>query len=170
MNLDTLFNDIYNKTYNSIFRYILSKCHNLSDIDDIIQDIYTDFYFILEKKAHKIENYEAYLMKITKNKIYKYYIYENKIKDTINDYEMLLTIPDNFKIEQATFEKFTTEDIWNETKNLNIITQKILILYFKEEYKINEIAQFLEINESTVKTKLYRGINDLKDNLRREYE
>ena len=170
MNLDALFNDIYSKTYSNIFRYILSKCHNLTDIDDIIQDVYTDFYFILEKKAHKLENYEAYLMQITKNKIYKHYTFKNKIKEERSDDEVLLNIADNFDIEEVTFEKFTNENIWNETKKLNIATQKILILYFKEGYKINEIAALLEMNSSSVKTKLYRGISDLKVSLERIYE
>lgn len=170
MNLSNLFNDIYNKTYNNIFCYTLSKCHNLSDIDDIIQDVYTDFYFVLEKKTSKIENYEAYLMQITKNKIFKYYFFKNKTKEERVDNEILLNIADNFDMEQAISKKFTNENIWNETKKLNITTQKILILYFKEEYKIKEIAKFLDMNEASVKTKLYRGINDLKVSLERIYE
>ena len=168
MKIDDLFNDIYNKTYNNIFCYILSKCHNLEDIDDIIQNVYTDFYFVLVKKAKKLENHEAYLMQITKNKIFKYYTFKNKSnksKEDTTDDEILLNIADDFDIEQTIFEKFTNETIWHETKKLNITTQKILILYFKADYKISEIAKCLEMKESSVKTKLYRGLNDLKTSL-----
>lgn len=165
MNIDILFNDIYNRTYNKVFSYILAKTQNITDVDDIIQDTYTDFYFILEKKYQKIDNKEAYLMKITKNKIAKYYSFKNKRKVESGSDEIILNIPDDFDLASDAFINFTIDEIWKETKELNIDTQKILILYFREDYKISDIGEMLKLNESTVKSKLYRGIADLKERL-----
>lgn len=107
-------------------------------------------------------------MQISKNKIFKYYVSQNK-KQEENNEEILENIPDNYSMEEEVFNKFQNEDIWDTTKLLNEVTQKILILYFRENYKIPEISHLLEINESTVKSKLYRGINDLKKSLERNY-
>ena len=45
-----LFEQIYNETYNNTFRYVICKCNNLNNIDDILQDTYLEFYRILKKR------------------------------------------------------------------------------------------------------------------------
>ena len=43
-----LFEQIYNETYNNTLKYIVCKCNNLNDIDDIIQDTYLEFFRVLK--------------------------------------------------------------------------------------------------------------------------
>ncbi|MBY0098333.1 RNA polymerase sigma factor [Mesobacillus maritimus] len=45
--------------------------------------------------------------------------------------------------------------------------REAIILYYFNEMKINEIAQFLEVNENTIKSRLTRGRSQLKEILRR---
>ena len=48
---------------------------------------------------------------------------------------------------------------------LNLVDEKyriILILYYVEEYKISEIADILEMNENTVKTRMARAREELR--------
>ena len=44
------FNEIYDATYSDILRYVIIKCHNINDANDIIQEIYLEFWKILNKK------------------------------------------------------------------------------------------------------------------------
>lgn len=62
------FEKIYDETYNNILRYIICKCNNLDDVDDIIQETYLELYKVLKDKK-KILNYESYIITIAKNKI-----------------------------------------------------------------------------------------------------
>ena len=34
------FSKIYDETYNDVLRYVVCKCSNISDVEDIIQNIY----------------------------------------------------------------------------------------------------------------------------------
>ncbi len=40
--------------------------------------------------------------------------------------------------------------------------KEILILYFFEGFRLKEIATILDMNENTVKTKMYRSLNALR--------
>ena len=64
------FEKIYNNTYNNVRKYIICKCYNLNDVDDIIQETYMELYKKLKEKK-EISNYQSYLITIAKNKINK---------------------------------------------------------------------------------------------------
>lgn len=44
------FNNIYDETYYDILKYIIIKCNNINDANDIIQEVYLEFWNILNKK------------------------------------------------------------------------------------------------------------------------
>lgn len=74
-----IFEKIYNETYNNTLKYIICKCGNLNDVDDIIQETYLEFYRVLKEKKH-ISDKQAYIITIAKNKIIKYFKSNEKIK------------------------------------------------------------------------------------------
>jgi len=45
--LTTFFNEVYDRTYDTVARYVISKCSNTDDIADIIQETYTELYAVL---------------------------------------------------------------------------------------------------------------------------
>ena len=63
------FQNIYHLTYPKISRYVVSKCRNIEDVKDILQNIYIDVYKKIDK-IDFIEN-EAYLYTLTKNNLDK---------------------------------------------------------------------------------------------------
>ena len=65
------FEKIYEDTYPTILKYLISKCPNLDDVNDMIQEIYLDLYQIL-KKNKKINDKKAFILGIAKNKLKKY--------------------------------------------------------------------------------------------------
>lgn len=72
MHQETLktFDDIYNETYKDISKYVILHAKNLSDVTDLIQNIYLNLF----KRLHSntIKNYKLYLFGIAKNEISKY--------------------------------------------------------------------------------------------------
>ena len=161
------FNDIYNKTYNLVVKYVVCKCNNIDDVNDIIQDIYIALYKQLLKN-NDIEDINNYVIGIAKNKINKYYGLLYKIKtislfSKINNIELKDNIIDNIDIEKVIIDKDNLEEKWQDLKNKNIIIFNIFYLYYVESLTIKEISNHLNINESTVKNYLYRTLKELKN-------
>ena len=51
------FDSIYNDTFNEIKRYVILKCRNIADVEDILQNIYTDAYKKLKKNVSVDKSY-----------------------------------------------------------------------------------------------------------------
>ncbi len=171
---EDIFDQIYNETYNYVLRFVISKCDNLDSVEDIMQDIYIKLHSIIKKDTSYITEYKSFLIKLARNELFKYYSLKNKLKlimlGSINKDDNESSIINNIKdeslnIEKEIIEKYDTEAIWSEIKKEDITTQKIIALYFLEEQKIKEISNLLNMNESSVKTKLYRAINRIKESL-----
>ncbi len=65
------FEKIYEDTYHTTLKYLIGKCPNLDDVNDILQETYMDLYQILNKKK-KINDEKAFILGIAKNKLKKY--------------------------------------------------------------------------------------------------
>ena len=44
-----IFNKYYNDTYENVLKYVVCKCLNMNDIEDIMQEIYLGVYKIVLK-------------------------------------------------------------------------------------------------------------------------
>ena len=152
---------MYNKTYNIVVKYVVCKCNNVDDINDIIQDAYIALYKQLLKN-NDIDNINNYVIGIAKNKINKYYGLSYKIKNLFTKTE-INNLKNNKNIEKNIIDKNNLEEIWKYLKNKNIIIFKIFYLYYVESLTIKEISNHLNINESTVKNHLYRTLKELKN-------
>ena len=157
---------MYNKTYNIVVKYVVCKCNNVDDINDIIQDAYIALYKQLLKN-NDIDNINNYVIGIAKNKINKYYGLSYKIKNLFTKTE-INNLKNNINIEKNIIDKNNLEEIWKYLKNKNIIIFKIFYLYYVESLTIKEISNHLNINESTVKNHLYRTLKELKNIYRGE--
>lgn len=73
------FEKIYEDTYNTTLKYVICKCYNLDDVNDIMQETYTELYKIL-KEDNTIRNMQAFVIGIARNKIIKYINNKGKIK------------------------------------------------------------------------------------------
>lgn len=157
------FDMLYKQTYDDVLKCVVCSCHNIDNVNDIIQNIYLAVFNKLQKK-HDID--KVYIMGICKNKIKDYYRFNYKEKiislfSAKNNIEMIDTIPSNINIEEDFILKYDTEMVWNYLKKKKIIIFKVFYLYFKLELTIKEIAQELNITESNVKHYLYRTLKEL---------
>ena len=160
------FNEVYNKTYDIVVKYVVCKCNNIDDVNDIIQDIYIALYKQLSKN-NNIENINQYVIGIAKNKINKYYGLSYKIKNLFTKTE-INNLKNNINIEKNIVDKDNLEEIWKYLKNKDIIIFKIFYLYYVESLTIKEISKHLNINESNVKNYLYRTLKELKNTYKGE--
>ena len=167
------FDKIYNLTYNHVLKYIICKCSNIEDVNDIIQETYLELYNAIIKEKN-IDDYHKYLIGIAKNKIRKHYHLLYKIK-TISifsqkesDLELIDTIKSDIDIEKIILNTDDLELIWNYLKKKKIIIQKIFYLYYELDLKIKDISKELEITESFVKNSIYRTLKELQELIRKD--
>ena len=49
--INSFFNEIYDRTFKNTIRYITAKCSNVDDIHEIVQEVYADVYSTLVNKV-----------------------------------------------------------------------------------------------------------------------
>ncbi len=161
------FEKIYNDTYNRTLKYIVVKCNNIEDVNDIMQDTYLELLNKIKRnKLEKVENIENYILGIASNIIKRHYT--KKKKENIISYDdeensVELLISDDFDLEENIITKENVDKIWSYIKGKELIIIKIFYLYYGLGLKISEIAQELEIGESNIKNKIYRTLKELKN-------
>jgi len=165
------FNKIYDDTYSDVLNYVIIKCHNVSDANDILQETYLEFWKILNKKELSDDNIKSYLIGIAINKIKKHYSLLKKLKTISffqknnNDIELIDTLESDFDIEDITIKDDNWRQVWEylkKKKNQNI--PKVFYLYYKEELTIKEISELLEVGEPYIKNLIYRTLKELYAN------
>ena len=157
------FENIYQRTYDNTLKFIVIKCNNIDDINDIIQDTYIELYHKLQRKNIDVENEKNYIVGIAKNIIKRHY---RKVKNesneiSINEYENM-EVSDDIDIEDNFITQENAKDVWNYIENKDIITTKVFYLYYILDYKIEEIAEEMNLNLSNVKSRIYRNIKEMK--------
>ncbi len=162
------FNNIYDNTYDDILKYIIIKCHNVNDANDILQETYLELWKILNRKELSENNIKSYLIGVALNKIKKHYTCLSKIK-TISlfakndkDIELIETVEDDLNIENIVIKNDDWNNIWKYIKSKkNQDIPKVFYLYYRLELSIKEISNALKVNESYVKNLIYRTLKEL---------
>ena len=162
------FNDIYDKTYSDIMRYVIVKCHNINDANDIIQDVYFELWKILNKKEVVETNIKSFLIGIAINKIKKHYSLIQRFKTISffdkdsNDIELIDNIKSDIDIEDLVIKNDDWNSVWKYLKNKkNQDIPKVFYLYYKLGLSLKEISNELDKSESYIKNLIYRTLKEL---------
>ncbi len=165
------FNEIYDKTHLDLLKYVIIKCHDINDTNDIIQETYLEFWNILNRKEISNINIKNYIIGIANNKIKKHYTLLQKLK-TISlfetndkDIELIDTLEDAMNINEIIIQADNWNTIWKYIKSKkNQDIPKVFYLYYKLELSIKEISKELNTSESYIKHLIYRTLHELQDN------
>lgn len=154
-----LFETVYDKTKENTYRYIAAKCYNIDDIDDLYQNTYITVYDALCKRGSEPENIEAFVILIAKRELFKYYGLIKKLTSRFKSSsvfdEEISEDADTFDLEDSIVTKSLLEEVNALLSKKDITTQKIFFMYYYKGYTLAETAQLLEMNESSVKRRLY---------------
>lgn len=157
--------DLYNAYITTIVGSLLSSKGTKEDIEEVIEDS----FIALWETAERID-YERY----SSIKAYIAVIARNKAKDrlrTIKNQDLQLIddvlIVDN-SLEELIIQKEQQRIIKETLKRLKPLDWKIFIAYYYQYKKVEEIADELQMNPQTVKTRMRRGRELLKKILIKE--
>ena len=137
------FNEIYDKTHLDLLKYVIIKCHNINDANDIMQETYLEFWNIINKKELSDINIKSYLIGIANNKIKKHYTLLQKFKTIslfgINDKdrELIESLEDGMNINEIIIQKDNWNTIWKFIKSKkNQDIPKVFYLYYKDRKSV----------------------------------
>ena len=157
--------DLYSAYITAIVRNLLSSKGTLEDVEEVVADT----FIALWNTAERI-NYEEY----SSIKAYIAVIARNKAKDwlrAVKGHDLHLKddilIIDK-SVEQIIIQREQQRIIAKILKQLKPLDWKIFVSYYYQYKKVEEIAQQLQMNPQTVKTRLRRGREVLKKFLIKE--
>lgn len=157
--------DLYNAYVTTIVGSLLSSKGTKEDIEEVIADT----FIALWETAERID-YEKY----SSIKAYIAVIARNKAKDRLRAikgqdlqlFEDVLIVDDN--LEKLIIQKEQQRIIKETLKRLKPLDWKIFVAYYYQYKKVEEIANELQMNPQTVKTRMRRGRELLKKILIKE--
>ncbi len=143
------FVELMEKYKTALYKVAKSYLGSEDDIADVMQDTVLAAYEHI-KELKNASYFKTWLTRILINQCkdflrqQKKYVVSDKIAET--SYEM----PEN------------NREFYELIKELPEDYRMIFLLYYGEGFKTNEIAQILDVNENTVKSRLRRGRDRLK--------
>ena len=143
------------QNYNQYYRLAYSYVHNEADAGDIVQD---GAYRAI-KSSHTLKNPDyvtTWVYRIMLNECFRFLKQPKMVS-----YEAL---QEENGIELGHMEdRYFDVDLQKALDSLGEKDKAIIIMKYFEDKKLEEIAQILEENLSTVKSRLYRSIRKLQE-------
>ncbi len=144
---------------NKLYKLAYSYSNNQDSALDILQEAITKAL----ENINKLKNPEyvtTWFYRILINESLLY-IRKNKkiIQYTLIDEEKAFENYEDILIENL--------DIYHLIQNLKPKIKTVIMLRYFENFKIEEIAQILNVNTNTVKSRLYKGLRELKESMER---
>ena len=134
----------------SMYKTARGILKNDNDVSDAIQDtILTSF-----EKIHKLKNpqyFKTWLIRILINECNQILRHYKKV-NTIEE------VPETPR-QDKTLAEFEFKEMLEQVDEKYRV---ILVLYYEQGFKISEIAELLELNENTVKTRLARAREQIR--------
>ena len=162
-NASELFEELVETYAESLIQLAYSYVKNKQMAEDIVQDVFIKAF---EKKSQfrGDSSYKTYLYKMTINRSYDYlrsWSYRNHL--------LTNTFSNLFGVQKSMDDFLVIEDeralIGNEVLKLKPRYREVVLLFYFKELKIEEIAIILDCSINTVKTRLSRARNMLKERL-----
>ncbi len=147
-----------NENINNAYRFALTYMKNQHDAEDVVSDSIIKALRAADS-LKDTDSVKAWFFKIVSNTAV------SAIKD---------------KKKVIPFEKFENEKSYEDSYSLSSIEEmieklpkeymEVIALRYFEDMKIKDIALVLSLNENTVKTRLYRALKLLKEDMVEYYE
>jgi RNA polymerase sigma-70 factor (ECF subfamily) len=156
--------DIIHRYQDTVYRIAFTYCRNAPDAQDVAQDVFVRY--IKRKPYLKSEEHlKAWLIRVTMN-VAKSLLTSSWSKKVVPISENEQSITDG---ELVITEEHTNADTYSAVMSLPEKYRSVVMLYYFEDYSINEIAQILGRSETAVQTQLQRARAMLKTKLKEEW-
>nr|WP_249308351.1 sigma-70 family RNA polymerase sigma factor [Lederbergia citrea] len=153
---------LMNEYGNDVIRIAFSYLKNKQLAEDIAQDVFLRCYENMDTFRNE-SSYKTWVIRITVNRckdVLKSWSYKN----------LAITEFLTYKQVQPSFENELFGDEENEFLSRQILKlpvkqREVIILFYYQEFSLEEISHLLNININTIKTRLHRARNNLRTSL-----
>ena len=159
MSLEIL-EDYIRENQEKLYKVAYTYTRNQDLALDVVQEAITKSLENISKLKHE-EYVKTWFYRILINESLKVYKRNKKY--------IQLELQEDIKTNQGYNEDKIAEniDIYNNIQKLDNKLKTVIILRFFENLKIEEIAVITKTNVNTVKSRLYKGLNEMKKNIER---
>ncbi|AST89863.1 sigma-70 family RNA polymerase sigma factor [Sutcliffiella sp. NC1] len=144
--------------------YLLVKDRQLSE--ELVQDTYVLAYKRIDQ-LHDNDKIKSWLTSIIMN-LARSHMRKWSFKNVLLTFDstpLMSKGSPTDELEQKLLNVMDNKLIYKEIQNLSYKYKEIIVLFYYNELKTNEIAELLKMKENTVKSRLKRGRVLLKENL-----
>jgi RNA polymerase sigma-70 factor (ECF subfamily) len=159
MSVQEEFETLYHQYFDALAKYVHFKVDRVQDGEDILQEVFLNYYKYIILKHKKVDHPLTYLKRMVDKQVIPLY----QLKDLSLDDEIIDFIEDPLNLEQSILDHLSYEEILIEIKKLKIIDQKIILARFRFDLSFKEIAEQLNSNENTVKLRYHRSIQKIQE-------
>ena len=152
--------EAYYRYADMVFRLAMARCRSRSDAEDVLQEVFVR-YMRSAPEFETSEHQRAWLIKTTINRSNSWLSSAWK-KHTAE-------LNEDVASSGETGDMDTASDVYNAVMNLPKAQRTAVHLYYYEGYRVSEIAELTDSNESTVKSWLRRARVRLEKELKGDY-
>ena len=167
---------LYSQVVNRVYFWCFTVIGNESESKDIAQEVMIHIYKQIDK-VEKPEYFTSWMYRLTRNYCINYLQRDKKLKqELLGDDEFSGNFESVVMEERGDHLPPEAYDIKEKRKLIASFIEKlprrqreVITLYYIEEMRVNEIAQILDYNKGSVKSRLHSGRKNLESQIK-EYQ
>ena len=153
-----------NEFLEKIYYFCLKKTGDVLSAEDLSSEISTEILSALHKGALP-ERFEAWVWQIARNRFARW-VKQKKISSAeIFDEEAMKQVAAEDNVEDAVLHPEEVQELRRELSLLTKEYRELLVAYYVENQRIATIAQTLSVPEGTIKTRLAKAREKLKEGM-----
>ena len=157
------FETLYQETVDSLSQYVFFRSRSRQDGEDILQQVYTDYFIYVYSKKKAIDHPLSYLKSMADKQLAQLYTKTLTLHETpVEQVSEWLEDPEA-EFEALILDHAVAELVWAQIEQLPLIDQKILGGYFRFQLSYAEIANEVHLSENAVKLRFHRAIRHLRE-------
>lgn len=164
---DSAFSELVKKYLKPVYNFLYHFVRDREALDDITQETFIKVWKNIEK-FDKSRNFKVWIFSIAKNTAYDFL----KKKKTIS-FSTFTDDEGNNRLDNISEDSVLPDEILIRADNAKILEEKlkeipdiyriILIMHYKEDFSLREIAKILGKPYNTIKSQHQRGLAKLKE-------
>ncbi|AMM94882.1 RNA polymerase sigma factor [Peribacillus simplex] len=155
------YDELYEKTIQSVYRNVHFLIDEKADIDDVIQDIYIEVYKSLRKYDCE-RPFKPWLMGIVIRQLQTYrrkrWMRLRISKKAEAEVAVQINVPD---FSHDIIDKISNQQLVDLVNQLPYKLKQVVILRYLNDYSQEEVARILEIPIGTVKSRIHASLRKL---------
>jgi len=161
---EKVLDQLMDKYGNSILHLAYSYVGNREIAEDLTQEIFVKCYQKLDQ-YQKRSSLKSWLWRIAINHCKDYLKSWHYKHIIISDEQAKRTSSGDRVVEHEVIQKYEDEQLVHTVMGLPDTYREVLYLYYFEELTIKEISNLINVNQNTIKTRLKKAKEILKDRL-----